>query len=94
MVKNDVKQTSSKFVKECVEIDLFAAGLYTHEVISSLDTDEQLIQAHLFLLLQIVCMEYTEIFQQLIDYYSGGDALMIKEQVDKAFDITLAEGFG
>ena len=72
---------------------LFAAGLYTHEVFSSLDTGEQLIQAHLFLLLQIICMEYTEISQQLIEYSSGGDALMIKEQVDKAFGIALTEGF-
>ena len=85
-VEKDVKRMSRKFIKECVAIDIFAAGLYAHEVFSSIDTTDLLIRAHLSLLLQITCMEYTEIFQKLIEYSSGGDSLTVKEQVDQALD--------
>ena len=96
-VEKDVKRMSTKFLKECMKIDEFAAGLYTNDVFSSLKTDNELIKTHLSLLLQVIAMEYVENFQQMIKYTSGGDALSIKEQVDAAittaFDSSLSEIF-
>ena len=75
----------------------FAAGLHAHEVFSSIDVTDPLIRANLSLLLQITCIEYTEIFQKRIDYSSGGDSLTVKEQadqvVDRAFSSTPLELF-
>ena len=67
-VEKDVKRMSAKFLKECIKIDEFAAGLHTHNVFSSLDTDNELIKTHLSLLLQVIAMEYVENFQQMIKF--------------------------
>ena len=67
-VEKDVKRMSRKFINECIAIDTFAAGLHAHEVFSLIDVTDPLIRAHLSLLLQITCIEYTEIFQKLIEY--------------------------
>ena len=84
--KKDIKSMSKKYLYECIAIDHFAAGLCSNEYFMSatFDISNPAIQRHLSLLLQMICMEYVEVFHTLIGSSSGGESLTVKEQVDSA----------
>ena len=69
-------------------IDIFAVGVYTNKVSSSINVTKPLIRAPLLLLLQIFCMECVDIFRQMIEYSAGGNSLAIVENIDQAINLT------
>ena len=85
--EKDVKGMTKIYLQECIAIDQFVARLCSSDMFqssTSIDTSNPAIRRHLSLLLQIICMEYVEVFHTLIGSSSGEKSLTVKEQVDSA----------
>ena len=85
--EKDVKAMTKLYLHECIAINQFVARLCSSDMfrsLSSFDTSNPAIRRHLSLLLQIICMEYIEVFHTLIGSPSGEKSLTMKEQVDSA----------
>ena len=90
-VDKDVKKMTTKYLQECIEIDTFAAGMHQDDHFTSILGDNKA-HLHTSCLLQMICMEYIDIFHQLITYPSKGEALSINEQVKAKVDHALKVG--
>ena len=86
-VETDCDKMSKKYLQECIKIDVFAAGHFVAfpPTIKLSDGDCMYTSN----LLQLLCIEYIEVFHTLISYPSQGKALTIAEQMGKKVDYVI-----
>ena len=88
-VEKDAKKAAISYVKERAPIDVHAASMTSHEVFSSLlsstDASASNLHRHLSLIIQIITIEYTEAFGELISYQGEEGGQSIQEKADNAF---------
>ena len=86
-VEKDYDRMSKKYLQECIKNDVFATGLFAAFPPTIKLSDDDCM--HASNLLQLLCIEYIEVFHTLISYPSQGKALTIAEQMGKKVDYVI-----